>query len=434
MGKLGAGRVALAICIAVFLCCAEFALSGADITTEISGWIYDVTTGEIISGGVLGAAVSPAPCSGPPDPFPPFPGVQTPSSTGYDIGIVTNFTACVWFKYTPPEGYRLSLTCSPQSGVLDLGPIHGDPYSIGEGVGDPGTNQLAPYGCEQNPYYLGFIVYPGQDLHVNQNNISVEPKEDTTTLLESSTNPSAFGQAVTFTATVTVPPPGGVPPTGNVLFLEGTAVLGTASLDGSGKASLSTSLPGGTHQIVAEYSGDPNFNGSTSNGVAQEVNPADTVTQLASSPNPSVSGQAVTFTATVTVVLPGSGTPTGEVAFVDGATVLGTAGLDGSGKAGLSTSSLAAGTHQIVAEYAGDPDFNSSTSTTLPQTVSRGDVSGDGVIDLVDVRLCLQIATGYLNPTEAQRAAADVDWDNDVDMDDVTILSEYILGIHSTLP
>jgi len=68
------------------------------------------------------------------------------------------------------------------------------------------------------------------------------------------------------------------------------------------------------------------------------------------------------------------------------------------------------------------------------QAYARGDVNGDGVIDLLDVRLCTQIAQGYITGTADQRAAADVDSDGDVDTDDVTILSEYVLGIRTTLP
>jgi hypothetical protein len=70
--------------------------------------------------------------------------------------------------------------------------------------------------------------------------------------------------------------------------------------------------------------------------------------------------------------------------------------------------------------------------TLRPYTT--GDVSGDGAIDLLDVRLCARIAQGYLAGTPSQRAAADVDGDGDVDADDVTILSEYVLGARPTLP
>jgi len=65
---------------------------------------------------------------------------------------------------------------------------------------------------------------------------------------------------------------------------------------------------------------------------------------------------------------------------------------------------------------------------------TNGDVNGDGIVDLIDVRLCAQIAQGYITGTPQQLTAADVDSDGDVDMDDVTILSEYILGVRTTLP
>ncbi|MFC2105802.1 choice-of-anchor Q domain-containing protein [Candidatus Bipolaricaulota bacterium] len=68
------------------------------------------------------------------------------------------------------------------------------------------------------------------------------------------------------------------------------------------------------------------------------------------------------------------------------------------------------------------------------QEVSKGDTTGDGSWDLLDVVLCQQMASGLVHGTAAQRAAADVDDDGDVDADDVTILSEYVLGIRTTLP
>ena len=54
------------------------------------------------------------------------------------------------------------------------------------------------------------------------------------------------------------------------------------------------------------------------------LNQAATVTMLAASANPAVSGQPLTFTATVKPIIPGAGTPTGTVTFEDGGTTLGT--------------------------------------------------------------------------------------------------------------
>jgi hypothetical protein len=97
---------------------------------------------------------------------------------------------------------------------------------------------------------------------------------------------------------------------------------------------------------------------------------ADTATQLASSANPSVSGQQVTFTATVTAVAPGSGTPTGTVSLSDGSNMIGQVTLNGAGQATFITSGLFVGRHNIVAQYAGNAEFDGSQSDFLSQNVA----------------------------------------------------------------
>jgi hypothetical protein len=81
-----------------------------------------------------------------------------------------------------------------------------------------------------------------------------------------------------------------------------------------------------------------------------------------------VYGQSVTFTATVSVLAPGIGTPSGTVAFYDGGALLGTGSVAG-GTATLTTSALVTGTHSITATYTGDSNLNSSTSSVLLYTV-----------------------------------------------------------------
>jgi hypothetical protein len=189
----------------------------------------------------------------------------------------------------------------------------------------------------------------------------------TTTTLVSSLNPSTYGQAVTFTATVTSGV--GAPPDGEaVTFMNGTTVLGTETLNG-GLASFTTSaLPAGVNSITAVYGGDANFGGSTSNVVKQVMKKATTSTMLSSSPNPSTYGQAVIFTAVVTSSL-GAPPDGGTVTFKKGTTVLGTGTLSG-GSASFTTSALPAGTNYIKAVYSGGSNFGGSTSKAVRQVVN----------------------------------------------------------------
>jgi YD repeat-containing protein len=183
----------------------------------------------------------------------------------------------------------------------------------------------------------------------------------TTTTLASSANPANYGANLTFTATVN-----GSTPTGSVTFKDGPAALGTANLSGN-TASYTTSAlaTGGNHAITAVYSGDANNATSTSAELTQTVSALATTTTLASSQNPSIGGQSVTFTATVS----GGNNPGGTVTFKDDTATLGSATLNG-GSATFSVSTLTAGAHPITAIYAGDA--NNATSTgAMTQTVNN---------------------------------------------------------------
>ena len=127
--------------------------------------------------------------------------------------------------------------------------------------------------------------------------------------LSSSTNPTVFGQAVIFTASVSAVAPGSGTPTGTVTFKDGATALATNTLVSGQVSYTNAALAVAAHLITAVYNGDANFNTSTSGAVTQTVNQAGTTTTVASSANPSVFGQAVTFTATVSAVAPGAGTP-----------------------------------------------------------------------------------------------------------------------------
>jgi hypothetical protein len=187
--------------------------------------------------------------------------------------------------------------------------------------------------------------------------------------LTASPNPSVFGESVTFTATVTG---SAGTPTGTVTFKNGATILGSNTLDPSGVATFSTSsLSTASHSITGVYGGDSTYAGSTSPVVTQVVNQASSKVVLTSSVNPSSVGQSVKFTATVSAVLPGSGTPTGTVDFTsDGTAITGCTGVPlTSAVATCTTSTLTAGTHSIVAAYGGDLNFLPDTSAIFSQVV-----------------------------------------------------------------
>lgn len=197
----------------------------------------------------------------------------------------------------------------------------------------------------------------------------------TTTTVATSANPSNTGQTVTYTATVSAAAPGGGTPTGTVAFKDGVATIagcGSQALSGGTATCSLAYASAGSHTITAIYAGSADYTTSTSGSLSQTVSAASTTTALTSSANPSVSGQSVTFTATVAAVSPGSGTPTGSVAFKDGAATItgcGSQALSG-GSATCAVSTLSAGSHSITAVFAGTTDYLTSTSAPVNQVVN----------------------------------------------------------------
>ncbi|HEV8507921.1 MAG TPA: Ig-like domain repeat protein, partial [Chitinophagaceae bacterium] len=117
---------------------------------------------------------------------------------------------------------------------------------------------------------------------------------------------------------------------------------------------------------------------------------------LTSSLNPSMSGQAVTFRATI--VENNAATPTGYVVFIDGTTVMGTVAVSTVSNvtsAAFTISTLTARSHTIKAYYSGDAKFGSSvitliqnvstslTSTRHPSTSQTSEAEYAAVFDVV---------------------------------------------------
>ena len=188
------------------------------------------------------------------------------------------------------------------------------------------------------------------------------------------TSPQTVGTAFTTTVTardkfnVLVADENLVPVT-----LAGTGLAFDANGDGTFGDRVKT-LTGGSFTIATKAAstglltiGATDGNGRT--GSTTVGVPASTSTAVTSSSNPSLAGQSVTFTATITTS--GLGALAGTVTFKDGAASLGSGSVSG-GVATFTTSALAVGAHAITAEFSGSSGFDASVSAPLTQTVAIG--------------------------------------------------------------
>ena len=276
-----------------------------------------------------------------------------PSSFGQSVTFTANVTA------TPPATGTPTGTVDFLDGSTDLGPQ----TLNGSGVATLSTSSLTVGTHSITAVYSGDSIFSASTSDPVSQDVSAAA---TTTVLNSSLNPSTYSQTVTFVATVNSP---NGTPDGTVNFLDGTAVIGTEPLNGSGVAIFSTStLNSGTHSITAAYQGSGSFAASTSAPLSQVVNALSTAVVVVSSVNPSAYTQTVGFTATVTSPV---GIPTGTVNFLDGGTVIGSGTLSGAGVATFSTSTLTAGTHAITASYPGSTNYAPSTLAAVFQVVNQ---------------------------------------------------------------
>ncbi len=217
----------------------------------------------------------------------------------------------------------------------------------------------------------------------------------TTTAVTSSANPSTYGSAISFTATVTS---AGGTPTGTVQFaVDGSPFGGPVPLAGGSASSLLIStLAVGTHPVTAEYVPDDSnlFDaGSGSLPTGQVVDRAAVTVALSATPAEWEVSVPVVFRATVArvaavaagpAVAPGPpvapGVPvaaSGTVDFsIDGQPAQ-TAPVIG-GVAELPAAALTLGAHTIVATYSGDATFLGATAS-LTGTVAANLVNASAV-------------------------------------------------------
>ena len=291
---------------------------------------------------------------------------QTVQMSGTTLGLASNINPSVYNQavtftalVTPKFGGSATGTVTFKDGANTLGTaaVSGNLATMTVSTLAVGTHSITAA-------YSGDSNFTGSSSGVVS---QVVTKASTATVVASSLNPAFVTQTITYTATVTSQYGGMV--SGSVVFKSGGASLGSATLV-NGQASVNASFStSGNRSITATYVGDANNTGSTSPALKQVVNKFTTSTSVTSSLNPSLVGQSVTFTATVSSAY--GAIPDGEmVTFKDHSATLSTATLSG-GMATLSISTLAAGSHSITVTYAGDTLFAGSVSAVLAQVVNK---------------------------------------------------------------
>ena len=216
-------------------------------------------------------------------------------------------------------------------------------------------------------------------------------------MITTSGSPTA---GVPFAVTVTAKDPYGNVPTGFIATLDLSSTDSAAQFPVTYNGSIPAAVVPATYVLAAEQHGTGTFyvtfetpgtqsltatgkiNSSltvTASGLAVQAgsavtgNPDATATAFADPVGSSVSGQAVTLTATVTATGSGVANPTdGSVSFYQGSTLLGTVKLSGSNQATFTTAPLSVGTDAFFAAYNGDAaTYQPSASPVLAQVVDH---------------------------------------------------------------
>jgi hypothetical protein len=178
--------------------------------------------------------------------------------------------------------------------------------------------------------YLGSTYFARS----TSNNVALQGKVVPTLLtLSSNLTQQLVTMPVTFTTQLvtTVNPGPTESPTGSITFMDGSTVLGTAPLNGSGQAVFTTSSLGdGVHSITATYGGDPSYLSTTSNAVSVTISDLQ-VTRLDKISPIVLPGTTVTYSLQVapqvastflySVALSTSGLPAGATATISPASV-----------------------------------------------------------------------------------------------------------------
>jgi hypothetical protein len=217
------------------------------------------------------------------------------------LSICTFNPALVTLDGSTPVTVQLTVTTAAVSASLQ-GPIHGNSTLLAS-LSSMGLFAMMLAGSlkKRNRWMgivLGMLILTMTFSLVGCGGSSSSPaptvKAATTTTLSSSQSTAMVGQSITFTGHVSATSGS---PTGTVRFQDGPTTLGTGTVSG-GVATLQTqTLAAGVHNVIAAYSGDSNFNASSSSAMSQTMD----------RPGTPVGAYAITINATGT-----AGTNTGN--------------------------------------------------------------------------------------------------------------------------
>ena len=326
--------------------------------------------------------------------------------------------------------------------------VNGDTSSAVSGVPSLSTTATAASVPGVYPIDIAANTLAANDYTFNLVAGGLTISQASTTTVATSNGSSSYGQTVTFTATVT--PASGGGETGTVQFQIDGSDVGAPVAVSNGTASYSTStLTAGSHSVVAIYNGDDNFAGSTSPVLTQVIQ--NTVLSWASAaihgegvgealltiPNdgsfsePCASGiqtLVITFagaidpsTFTPASVMMAGNDANSEPIDLAGITIT-TSTSDGNTVGTIQFSPALPDYARYLVEIAGVTDTSGNPvvgGTSRLMTALKGDVSGDGVVNAIDLARVRGAESAPISPTNISEVRADVSGDGQVNAIDL---------------
>lgn len=265
-----------------------------------------------------------------------------------------------------------------------------NPLTLGDGTSTCQATIAAVTGnasCQLTTFTAGtrtltgtFAASSGFNGSSGTRSLTVSRANTATSITGTSPASAIVGQPVTVNVAVTVQAPGSGSPGASVSVSSGTPGEACTIVLPATSCQISFTSTG-LRFLTATYAGDANYLGSSSGQAAVSVGRATaTVTPGTTTPNPSVVGQPVTVSASVSAAPPAGGTPTGTV------TVSASANESCSYTLPASSCQLtlrSAGSRTLTYSYAGNASFEAA-SATRSQTVTRASTTLGSITDQPD--------------------------------------------------